>query len=176
MQNIISTFIGIILSSYVPLINVDNLDKTEIKCMADNIYFEGRGESINGQIAIANVTLNRVKSDKFPNTVCGVVHQGFDKSRPWILNKCQFSWYCDGKSDKIQLFYTKGKKKGQIIESTYKSYSTAVRIAILVMTKNITDNTYGATHYYAYKIVTPLWAKEMIFLTKIGNHIFLKPN
>ena len=62
-------------------------------CLALNIYFEARNQPTSGQIAVAEVTLNRVASRNYPNTVCGVVKQS-------NKNGCAFSWYCDGKSDK----------------------------------------------------------------------------
>jgi hypothetical protein len=87
--------------------------KQETECLATNIYFEARGESVEGQKAVAFVTLNRVESDKFPNDICSVVYQA-KHSRWWaehrdrlvpIRNQCQFSWYCDGKSDAIRNSY-----------------------------------------------------------------------
>ena len=62
----------------------------ELYCLANNIYFESRNQPKLGQIAVGQVTMNRVNSPKFPNTVCGVVKQGGEKR-----NRCQFSWYCD---------------------------------------------------------------------------------
>ena len=66
--------------------------ETAIMCLALNIYFEARDQPLNGQVAVAEVTLNRVTSKKHPNTICGVVKQSNSKG-------CAFSWYCDGKSD-----------------------------------------------------------------------------
>ena len=66
--------------------------ETALMCLALNIYFEARSEPIQGQIAIAEVTLNRVASANFPNDVCSVVLQDNNSG-------CQFSWWCDGKSD-----------------------------------------------------------------------------
>ena len=79
----------------------------EWSCLAKNIYFEARNQSTAGQIAVSHVVMNRVKSPRYPNTICGVVEQGLT-SRWWkkehgktvmLKNKCQFSWYCDGLSD-----------------------------------------------------------------------------
>ena len=72
----------------------------EKKCLTENIYFEARGQGQAGWLAVAQVTLNRVEDRRFPNTVCEVVKQGltYASGQP-IRNKCQFSWYCDGKSD-----------------------------------------------------------------------------
>jgi N-acetylmuramoyl-L-alanine amidase len=66
--------------------------ETALMCMALNIFFEARSEPIQGQIAVAEVTLNRVASDDYPNTICEVVLQENSQG-------CQFSWWCDGKSD-----------------------------------------------------------------------------
>ena len=75
---------------------------SERECLADNIYFEARNQGFAGWVAVAQVTLNRVRDDRFPNTICEVVKQGltYESGFP-IRDKCQFSWYCDGKSDTI---------------------------------------------------------------------------
>src|SRR4029078_12445796 len=67
----------------------------ELDCLAKTVYFEARGEKEKRQRAVAAVVLNRVKSSRFPDTICQVVHQGGTGSRD-----CQFSWWCDGLSDK----------------------------------------------------------------------------
>ena len=86
----------------------------QAKCLADNMYFEARNQGTAGIIAVSNVVLNRVISDKYPATICGVVRQGPTRES-WrtrqtddpndavyhpIKHRCQFSWYCDGKPDK----------------------------------------------------------------------------
>ena len=68
----------------------------EVKCLAQNIYWEARNQSIQGMYAVADVTLNRVKDKRWPSTVCEVVKQRKNAGGKWV---CQFSWYCDGKSD-----------------------------------------------------------------------------
>ena len=75
--------------------------QAELRCLAENIYFEARAESMKGKIAVGNVTRNRLESKKFPNTYCGVIKQGY---RPGKRN-CQFSWFCDGKPDTIWVAY-----------------------------------------------------------------------
>ena len=78
-----------------------SLDKN-VDCLAEAIYFEARSENFMAQLAVGNVIYNRVKSSKFPNTFCGVVHQANKtKSGRIIKNKCQFSYYCDGKEETI---------------------------------------------------------------------------
>ena len=75
----------------------------EIECLAQNIYHEARSESTAGRMAVALVTLNRVKDQRFPNTICGVVKQTkYYPSGKIDLHSCQFSWYCDGKPDTIK--------------------------------------------------------------------------
>ena len=89
------------------------LDKQAI-CLAKNMYYEARSQGLAGQLAVSLVVLNRVKDKRFPNTICEVIHQGpvreswktrgkdvAESERKYfpIKNRCQFSWYCDGKSD-----------------------------------------------------------------------------
>ena len=86
----------------------DNADAKTIDvesqmCLAKNIYFEARDQSLAAKMAVSFVVLNRIKHKQYPSTVCEVIHQGPTYS--WkpefpVRNKCQFSWYCDGKSDK----------------------------------------------------------------------------
>lgn len=138
----------------------------ELTCMADNIYWEARNQPVNGMIGVAFVTLNRINDKRFPNTVCEVVKQG--PTRPsWITgepipvrDRCQFSWYCDGKSDKIP----------------YKDldiYKICLEIAERVMKGIFSDNTGGATHFHA-DYVTPAWSRLKLLTITIGNHIFYK--
>lgn len=179
MQDIISTIVGAILSTQAYSMDVVQLDLAEVQCMADNIYFEGRNESAAGQMAIALVTMNRVESDAYPNTICEVVKQGPRyKNNPDlpVRWRCQFSWFCDGRSDKIPLMYTKGKRKGQIRQRVYDVYAETIKHAVIVMAGNTTDFTEGSTHYYAHNIVTPTWATsdKMQKVTVIDNHTFMR--
>jgi len=180
MQDPVSVLIITIVAIFSSFIDTNRLSNVEeIRCMADNIFFEGRGESIKGQIAIGLVTMNRVNSNRFPNSVCNVVKQGpihpYNSSLP-KRHKCQFSWWCDGKPDRIDLLHPNGKKKGKIIEPTYTAYIRAVRNAILVLGGAVNDFTSGATFYYAHNLVTPKWAKsdKLKKVMKIDNHTFMK--
>ena len=67
-----------------------------ITCLALNVYHEARNEPMNGMYAVASVVINRVQDDRWPNNVCAVVKDGYRKDSV----KCQFSWYCDGKTDR----------------------------------------------------------------------------
>ncbi|MET0941310.1 MAG: cell wall hydrolase [Mesorhizobium sp.] len=126
----------------------------EQKCLANAIYFEARGESLKGQAAVAQVVLNRVRNPAYPKTVCGVVYQN-DQWR----NRCQFSFACDGKKDRIL---------------SPKHYKMAQDIAMAVTAGKIFIPEVGSsTHYYA-NYVHPNWARTMQKMKKIGLHIFYR--
>ena len=131
-----------------------------ITCLALNIYFESRNQPIEGQVAVSQVVLERVKSKKYPDTVCEVVFQGPTYS--WsvnypIKNRCQFSWYCDGISD---------KPKDEI------AWLNSLEVAEKVY-YGLTDTVKGATHYHSVK-VDPWWAKYKVKVKQIGDHIFYR--
>lgn len=130
----------------------------DIKCLASNIYFESRGESLAGQLAVAHVTVNRVLSPKFPNTVCDVVYQAKYHELFPLRNKCQFSWFCDGIKEDI---------------TDIEAYEKAKDIATYVLTAGSLDITDGALYYHA-RTVSPYWNKHMNHTLTIGNHIFYK--
>ena len=142
-------------------VSLSDLTKTEqrqVRCLADNIYFEARGESLAGKIAVANVTLNRVESGKYAKTICGVVRQ---KTK----GVCQFSWWCD---DELRSLATSNK-----LTKTNKSmYNKILDIALFAYMNNdmLIDNTLGATYYHA-KYVQPNW-RQLKKTVRIGNHIF----
>ncbi len=125
-----------------------------LRCLALNIYHEARSESKRGQIAVAAVTLNRVKSNRFPNSVCAVVKQGGEK-----LHRCQFSWWCDGRSDRPQ---------------DQAAWKRAVQIARESLAGLHRDPTGGALYYHNTQ-VQPDWAKEFRRSARIGNHVFYRP-
>ena len=131
-----------------------------ITCLALNIYFESRNQPIEGQVAVSQVVLERVKSKKYPDTVCEVVFQGPTYS--WSVNypikdRCQFSWYCDGLSD---------KPRDEI------AWLNSLEVAEKVY-YGLTDTVKGATHYHSVK-VDPWWAKYKVKVRQIGDHIFYK--
>lgn len=151
----------------VPAYN-STFDETEIvdfarerDCLALNIYHEAKGESELGQRAVAYVTLNRTNDDRYPDDVCEVIHQaqlGSDGEPK--RNKCQFSWYCDGKSD----------------EPTDKeAFAQAMFVAsVVINTYGYSfDPTMGATMYHADS-VKPSWRKSFEQTTEIENHIFYR--
>ena len=119
----------------------------ELYCLAQNIYFEARSESLAGKYAVADVVLNRVASSKYPSTICSV-----------ITERHQFSWYWDGKSDLPR------------VESIAWIDSVNVARSILLEEKFL-GITEGATHYHA-NYVYPSWAGKLRKVGRIGNHIF----
>jgi len=134
-----------------------NLPKEEMYCMAEAIYFEARSEEYTGQIAVGNVINNRVKSPLFPNTICKVVHQGKQYMGLMVIHRCQFSYYCDGKAERIK---------------DITAFILAVKVTVDILAKEniiVKDSV-----YYHTVDVQPKWAKEKIFITKIGQHLFYK--
>ncbi len=128
----------------------------ELRCLALNIYFEARSEPIEGQLAVAFVTVNRMQSRRYPNTLCGVVWQ-----------KRQFSWTHDGKSDQPyeQRAWQQAQRLARFIFTKYLALPERVR--------RIMDRTNGALHYYAPKLADPYWAKAKEVTFAVGGHVFL---
>jgi spore germination cell wall hydrolase CwlJ-like protein len=126
----------------------------EQQCLAEGIYFEARGESVKGQAAVAQVILNRVRNPAYPDTVCGVVYQ----NQNW-RNRCQFSFACDGKRDRI---------------ASRQHYEVAYQVALAVSAGKVFLPEVGsATHYHA-TYVNPRWSHAMEKMKKIGLHIFYR--
>jgi len=136
-------------------------------CLALNIYHEARGSNFADQAAVADVVLNRVDDSRYPNSVCNVVYDGRHKPS-WktgepvpIRNQCQFSWYCDGKSDDPK---------------DTDAWRTAQQTAYMMMAYNdFRGITEGATHYHA-NYVTPSWARGFQLIGRIGDHIYYRWN
>lgn len=128
----------------------------EIDCLAKNIYYEAGIESFEGKVAVAQVTINRTKSGKFPKDICAVVYE-----RNLVYNNviCQFSWYCDSKA-----------KVRPIHAATYKE-SEDVAKKVLLEGYRLSIITEDVLYYHA-DYVNPRWKKQRV--TKIGKHIFYK--
>lgn len=127
--------------------------EAEIYCLAKNIYFEANNQSTKGRIAVGQVTLNRVYSLRFPDTICGVVEQRRRRG-------CQFSWFCDGKSDKPN--------------HKSETWMSILVLAKTLVTRPMTDTTGGALYFHA-DYVYPRWRKKMTYIAKIDDHLFYKP-
>ena len=138
------------------------LIETALMCLALNTYHEAKNQSMIGQVATAQVVMNRVADSRYPNTVCGVVKQGpkYKGSDIPVRHKCQFSWHCDGKSDE-----PKRDSKEWFKAQDYARIVLSGRIAL--------DVTEGATHYHA-TYVRPAWAKTKTRTTRIESHIFYR--
>jgi len=128
----------------------------ELRCLALNVYFEARGEKAEGQLAVALVTMNRMKSRHYPDSVCGVVWQ-----------KRQFSWTHDGKSDHPTDMRA-WKLAGKIAQLTYQGYSR-----LSTRARKALDLTRGALHFYAPSLASPYWAEVHSVTRVIGGHVFL---
>lgn len=128
--------------------------RSEFRCLALNIYWEARSESSTGQFAVAAVTLNRVAHKRFPGTICGVVRQGGSKRK----NQCQFSWWCDGKSD---------------VPTNKAAWQAAKSIAYTALFFGPPDPTDGALWYHA-DYVKPSWTSAMSKTATIGRHIYYR--
>lgn len=123
-------------------------------CLATAIYFEARGEAYRGQVAVAQVVMNRVKDHRYPDTICGVVFQNQNKR-----NACQFSFACDGIPEVI---------------SEREPWVQAEDIAQRYLDGELYLTEVGtATHYHA-TYVRPTWAPRMEKVTQIGLHVFYK--
>lgn len=123
------------------------------KCLSEALYFEARGETVKGQFAVAEVIMNRVKSARFPNSLCGVIRQGTGRKY-----QCQFTYTCDGHAEVI---------------SEPKAFERVSKVARAIMdglSGNLTD---GATHYHTVK-VRPSWARVYTKTARIGDHIFYR--
>jgi len=132
--------------------------KQEKLCLAKNLYFEARNQPIKGQIAVALVTINRVKSSKYPNNICDVVWQ--HKKNTSGKEVAQFSWTLDGKADI--------PKDGTAWTEAYELSDTFLSEGSL---NNFYDFTNGAMYYHAL-YVSPDWSKTMIRVVTIGDHAF----
>ncbi len=119
-----------------------------VMCLSMNIFWESRNQSLAGQVAIAQITMNRVANPKYPDDVCGVVHE-----------RKQFSWLFDGKSDVPQLVESQAWDRAQMVARGVMAGSGHANL----MDINI-------THYHA-AYVQPYWTKSMQLVAKIGDHL-----
>lgn len=127
----------------------------ELNCLARGIYFEARGESIRGQLAVGRVILNRVKSKAYPETVCGVVYQNKEKH-----NRCQFSFACDGKPDTIK---ERAEWGAILMHAAWLLASDREETSPRLVRY--------ATHYHA-DYVSPHWSRILVLAGRIGHHLF----
>jgi spore germination cell wall hydrolase CwlJ-like protein len=131
---------------------VGTLDE-DARCLAEALYFEARGESVRGQFAVAEVILNRVDSPAFPDTVCGVIHQGTGRKY-----QCQFTYTCDGHPDNIAN------------KAAFDQVSRVARLMVAGAPRRLTG---GATHYHT-RAANPRWARTFPRTATIGVHHFYR--
>jgi hypothetical protein len=123
------------------------------RCLSEALYFEARGEGVDGIFAVAEVILNRVDSPAYPDTVCEVVYQGTGRQF-----ECQFTYSCDGKKETI---------------SDKRAYARVAKVARLMLDGAPRDLTEGATHYHT-KSVHPRWSRVYPETVRIGYHVFYR--
>ena len=124
------------------------------QCLAEALYFEARGETVEGLFAVGEVILNRVSSASYPGSVCGVINQGTGRKYA-----CQFTYTCDGKEERI---------------SEQGAWARVGKVAKLLIDGTAPrDLTDGATHYHT-KAVSPSWAKRFPRTATIGSHYFYR--
>jgi len=124
----------------------------EQQCLALALYWEARGEGRNGMIAVGWTVLNRVRSRDFPSTPCAVVRQGGEQP------PCQFSWWCDGKSDRPR---------------DRQSWTRALIIAGELLLDPPPDPTGGSLYYHSTKVY-PRWSGSLTRTARIGSHVFYR--
>jgi spore germination cell wall hydrolase CwlJ-like protein len=133
-----------------------SINQREHNCLSQAIYYEARGENQRGQVAVAEVIMNRVRSRHYPNSICGVVYQGSHR-----VTGCQFTFTCDGSLGH--------RPRG-------RAWERAQRVATAVMSGYTRPVTQSATHYHTHE-VNPVWSSGLVETTVIGSHIFYRmPN
>lgn len=125
------------------------------RCLSEALYFEARGETVKGQFAVAEVILNRVRSSRFPGSLCEVIKQGTGRKY-----QCQFTYTCDGHKEVI---------------AEPKAFERVSKVARAAMDGTGRGLTSGATHYHT-TAVRPAWARTYKQTARIGVHIFYRHN
>lgn len=148
-------------NDYQPLAKRLDHANAERDCLAQAIYHEARGESEVGQLAVANVIVNRARSGKFPSTLCGVIYQNADKG----FHRCQFTFACDGRTD------APGERRAwtrsaDLAQAVYAEFATGEQVGAIP----------GSALYYHTTNVNPSWSNTYNAVAQIGSHIFYAPN
>jgi hypothetical protein len=148
-------------AGYQPTAKRVEIANGERECLAQAIYHEARGESAMGQMAVANIIVNRARSGKFPGSLCGVIYQNADKGR----YRCQFTFACDGRDD------TPGERRAwlrsqDLAREVYAEYAQGEDVGVLP----------GTALYYHTTAVRPSWANTFSQVAVVDSHIFYSPN
>lgn len=125
----------------------------QARCLSEAVYYEARSESRSGQVAVAQVIMNRVRSKHFPDTICGVVYQGAERN-----TGCQFTFTCDGSTER--------QPRGV-------AWDRSQDVARYVMSQSPKSSVGRSTHYHTTK-VNPVWAKTLKRTRTVGSHIFYR--
>lgn len=154
------TMVQALLTDRAGVVDLDLIRNVEVgertaewQCLAEAVYFEARGEGLEGQVAVAEVILNRVENPAYPDTVCGVVRQGKGSGA------CQFSYVCDGRSDVMR---------------PGRSADEAGKVAWVMLQGKPRILTGEALSFHATH-VRPRWSKTMVRTARIGSHMFYRP-
>ena len=148
-------------TGYQPMATRVEHANAERDCLAQAIYHEARGESEVGQLAVANVIVNRARSGKFPSTLCGVIYQNAEKG----YHRCQFTFACDGRTD------APGERRAwarsaSLAQSVYAEFALGEQVGAIP----------GSALYYHTTNVNPSWSNTYNAVAQIGSHIFYAPN
>jgi spore germination cell wall hydrolase CwlJ-like protein len=146
------------LDLYNPVVITAEQRKKELECLALNIYREAGHEPFEGKVAVAQVTINRVEHEKFPNSVCSVVYEkNLSSASGKII--CQFSWYCDTTHRNRPI--------------NRPAYEESMKVAKQVLLEGFRLPSLEPALFYHADYINPNWNLDRI--TKVGTHIFYKP-
>jgi spore germination cell wall hydrolase CwlJ-like protein len=148
-------------TKFVPTTKKVKMADSERMCLAQAIYHEARGESVDGQMAVANVIINRAFSKKYPTTICGVVFQNADKGK----YKCQFTFACDGRSD-MGTERAAWNRSVKMAETAFAEFQQGERPGVIPN---------GALYYHT-TAVAPKWSHTFRRVAAIGSHVFYSQN
>ncbi|MDC9822930.1 cell wall hydrolase [Devosia sp. ZB163] len=146
---------------FVPTTKRVKLADGEKLCLAQAIYHEARGETREGQLAVANVIINRAMSKQYPSTICGVVFQNAEKGR----YKCQFTFACDGRSD-MGRERTAWNRSMQLAEDAFYEFQRGERPGVVP----------NSVLFYHTTAVAPKWSHTFNRVAAIGSHVFYSTN
>ena len=148
-------------SGYLPLAKRLETANAERDCLAQAIYHEARGESAAGQLAVANVIVNRARSGKFPDSLCGVIYQNANKG----YHRCQFTFACDGRTD-APGERSAWARSADLAQRVYAEFALGENVGAVP----------GSALYYHTTNVRPSWSNTYAEVAQIGSHIFYSPN
>ena len=148
-------------SGYQPTAQRVEHANSERECLAQAIYHEARGESAAGQLAVANVIVNRARSGKFPDSLCGVIYQNANKG----YHRCQFTFACDGRTD-APGERAAWNRSTELAQRVYAEFALGEAVGAVP----------GSALYYHTTNVRPSWSNTYAEVAQIGSHIFYSPN